>query len=88
MSILNLGLQSVGLMQAKMNDESEKLIGKVSTMNEIRKITKEHPNLKKDLIESLQALIHLINDVFNCQFLKNELFRIFAMVSETEIKRF
>ncbi len=65
MSILNLGLQSVGLMWAKMNDESEKLIGKVGIMNEIRKITKEYPNLKKDLIESLQALIHLINDVFN-----------------------
>jgi len=71
-----------------MNNESEKLIGKVSTMNEIRKITKEHPNLKKDLIESLQAPIHLINDMFNRQSLKDEPFRTFAVASETEIERF
>ena len=40
MSILNLGLQSVGLMRTKMNDQSEKLMSKVGTMNEIRKILK------------------------------------------------
>jgi len=35
MSILNLGLQSVGLMRAEMNDQSEKLMNKGGTMNEI-----------------------------------------------------
>ena len=35
MSILNLGLQSVGLMRSKMNDQSEKLLSKCNTMNEI-----------------------------------------------------
>ena len=53
MSILNLGLQSVGLMRTKMNDESEKLISKGGTMNEIRKIAEENLSLKEDLIASL-----------------------------------
>ena len=65
MSILNLGLQSVSLMQAKMNDQSEKLMSKCDTMNEIRKIAEENFTLKEDLITSLQAPIGLLHDVFN-----------------------
>src|ERR1044072_1732841 len=49
MSILNLGLQRVGLMRSKMNDQSEKLLSKCNTMNEIRKINEETPTLEKDL---------------------------------------
>src|SRR5581483_3376496 len=64
MSILNLGLQSVGLMRAKMNDESENLMNKCGTMNEIRKIAEENPTLREDLIASLQAPIDLISGVF------------------------
>lgn len=71
-----------------MNDKSEKLINKVGTMNEIRKIIKKYPNLKKNLIESLQAPIRLINNVFNHQFLKDNSFETFVMISETEIERF
>jgi len=40
-------------MRTKMNDESEKLISKCDTMNEIRKIAKENSSLKKNLIASL-----------------------------------
>ena len=53
MSILNLGLQSVGLMRTEMNDESEKLISKCGTINKIRNIAKENSILKEDLIDSL-----------------------------------
>ena len=88
MSILNLGLQSVGLMRTKMNDESEKLISKGGTMSEICKIAEENPSLKRDLIASLQAPIHLISDVFNRQSLKDEPFETFTTASETEIERF
>jgi hypothetical protein len=44
--------------------------------------------LKKDLIESLQAPIRLISDVFNRQSLKGELFETFNAASETEMERF
>uniref|UniRef100_U9THL9 Uncharacterized protein n=2 Tax=Rhizophagus irregularis TaxID=588596 RepID=U9THL9_RHIID len=88
MSILNLGLQSVGLMRAEMNDQSENLMSKCGTMNEIRKIAEENPNLKEDLITSLQVPIHLIRDVFSRQALKGEPFKTFPAASETEIERF
>ena len=88
MSILNLGLQSIGLMRAEMNDESEKLLSKGGTMNEIRQIAKENPTLEKDLIASLQAPINLLHDVFNRQSLKEEPFETFTAASNTEIERF
>ncbi|EXX53582.1 hypothetical protein RirG_242550 [Rhizophagus irregularis DAOM 197198w] len=88
MSILNLGLQRVGLMRAEMNDQSENLMSKCGTMNEIRKIAEENPNLKEDLITSLQVPIHLIRDVFSRQALKGEPFKTFPAASETEIERF
>ena len=88
MSILNLGLQSVGLMRTKMNDQSEKLMSKCGTMNEIRKIAEENFTLKEDLIASLQAPIGLLRNVFNRQSLKDESFKTFTAASETEMKRF
>ncbi|GET04088.1 uncharacterized protein LOC105326236 [Rhizophagus clarus] len=72
MSILNLGLQSVGLMRTEMNDDSERLISKCGTINEIRKKAEENPTLKVDLNASLQAPINLVRSVFDCQFLKDE----------------
>ena len=88
MSILNLGLQSVGLMRSKMNDQSEKLLSKCNTMNEIRKINEETPTLEKDLTASLQAPIHLVSDIFNRQSLKGESFKTFTAASKTEMERF
>src|SRR6266540_3933514 len=75
-------------MRTKMNDQLEKLIKGAGTMNEIRKIAEENPNLKKDLIESLQAPIRLIRSVFGRQSLKDEPFETFTAASETEMERF
>ncbi|PKY43086.1 hypothetical protein RhiirA4_508449 [Rhizophagus irregularis] len=72
MSILNLGLQSVGLMRAEMNDESEKYF----------KIAMENPTLGEDLIDSLQSPICLVNDIFNHQSLKSEPFKTCLMRAE------
>ena len=88
MSVLNLGLQSIGLIRAEMNDESEKLISKCGIMNEIHKAAEENPTLKGDLIASLQTPIHLVNNIFNRQSLKDEPFKTFTAASETEIERF
>ncbi|RHZ79314.1 hypothetical protein Glove_149g107 [Diversispora epigaea] len=52
-------------MRAKIDNESEKLMSKVGTMNEIRKIAEENLSLKEKLIASLQTPINLISDVFN-----------------------
>ncbi|CAB5394997.1 unnamed protein product [Rhizophagus irregularis] len=82
------GLQSVGLMRAKMSGQSEELMSKVSTMNDIRKIAEENPTLKEDIIASLQTPINLVCDVFNWQSLKDEPFKTFDAATETEMERF
>ena len=88
MSILNLGLQSIGMMRTEMSNNSEGLMSKCGTMNEIRKIAEENSALKIDLAASLQAPINLVRSVFNRQFLKDELFKTFTAASETEMERF
>src|SRR3954471_12455141 len=88
MLILNLGLQSIGLMRTEMNDESEKLMKKCGTMNEIRKTAEGNSTLKRNLIASLQAPISLVHNVFNQQFLKDKFFETFTAASEIEIERF
>ncbi|GBB92620.1 hypothetical protein RclHR1_20330001 [Rhizophagus clarus] len=88
MSILNLGLQSISLMRTEMNNESEKLMSKCGTMNKICKIAEKNPNLNIDLVASLQTPINLVRSMFDCQFLKDEPFRIFNAASKTEMKRF
>ncbi|GBB90965.1 hypothetical protein RclHR1_18020003 [Rhizophagus clarus] len=47
--ILNLGLQSVSLMQTEMNDDSERLMSKCGIMNKICKKAEKNPTLKVDL---------------------------------------
>jgi hypothetical protein len=71
-----------------MNDQSEKLMSKGGTMNEIRKIAEENPNLKEDLIASLQTPINLVRDVFSRQSLKGEPFETFTAASKMELERF
>ncbi|CAB4425839.1 unnamed protein product [Rhizophagus irregularis] len=88
MSILNLGLQSIGLMRTEMNNESERLMSKCGTMNEICKIAEENPTLNIDLAASLQAPINLVRSVFTVSFFKMSLFRTFTAASKAEMERF
>ncbi len=88
MSILNLGLQSIGLMRTEMSNDSERLMSKCGTINEIRKTAEENSTLKVDLAASLQAPINLVCSVFDRQFLKDDPFKTFTTASETEMERF
>ncbi|CAG8523511.1 4076_t:CDS:2, partial [Scutellospora calospora] len=88
MSILNLGLQCVGLMRSKMDDQLEILISKANNMSEIRRITEKNPTLKTCLIESLQQPIRLIRDIFERQSLKEVPFETYDAATEEEIESF
>ena len=88
MSILNLGLQSIGMMRTEMSNDSEGLMSKCGTMNEIRKTAEENPTLNIDLAASLRAPINLVRSMFDRQFLKDEPFKTFTAASKTEMERF
>ena len=53
MSILNLGLQSVGLARRQMEEEKESAILNCSSISEIRRAAKEDSSLKDSLIDSV-----------------------------------
>src|SRR5215475_1427727 len=63
MSILNLGLQCVGLMRQEMDIGSEEIMTQCNSMNDIRKAAEKTPSLKKNLKESLNPTITLLNDI-------------------------
>src|SRR5438128_5437329 len=88
MSVLNLGLQSVGLMQAEMEKELGDIISNCSTMQEIREMARKRPELKKAVIQSLKPVKKLLQNVFCRQSLKGEPFTVFEAASDEEIAPF
>lgn len=85
MSILNLGLQCVGLMRQEMDVELEEIMSKCNSMNDIRKMAEKTPSLKEGLKQSLNPMITLLNDVFERLQLKDENFKTFEAASELDI---
>ena len=68
-----------------MEQEFEDLIEGCNTMKVIRKAATKESRLKKELKQSLQPIIDLVNSIFQCQSLKNKPFNIFEAATEQEI---
>ena len=86
MSILNLGMQCIGLMRSKMGDDLEDIMKKCNTMEEIRTRSNNEPQLKEELINSLQAPITLMKGIFERLSLKDESFMTYESATNEEIK--
>jgi hypothetical protein len=86
MSILNLGMQSIGLMREKMSDDLENLMKKCNSMEEIRTHSNNESQLKNELINSLQTPINLMEGIFERLLLKDEPFLTYKSATEEEIK--
>ena len=85
MSILNLGLQCIGLMRSEMSEELEQDMKKCNSMDDIRKQSKNNPHLKEELINSLQPTIDLMEGIFERLSLKEESFKTFKAASDEDI---
>ena len=85
MSILNLGLQCVDLMHQEMDIESEEIMSQCNSMNDIRKVAEKTPSLKKNLKESLNPTITLLNDIFQRLQLKDKNFQTFEAATELDM---
>lgn len=53
MSVLNLGLQSVGLARHRMEVDMESVISHCNSVSEIQRIAKDNSNLKEALVDSI-----------------------------------
>ena len=87
-AIINLGLQSVGMMRQKMSPDMENSVKNCNSNEELRKATEHHSGLKEVLDESLSVLIDLLKSVFSQFFLKNEKFKIFEPASAEELAKY
>jgi len=83
MSIVNLGLQCIGLMRQKGSDEFEKTIAHCNSLKEIRK-----SDLKSEVATSLAPPIELLNDIFKRLLLKENNFLLYDSASDSEIQAF
>jgi len=74
MSIINIALQSVGLMRQMMLQEFEKLIASTSSMKDIHEVARNSPNLKQAFLESLESVKCLLSGLMMKMKLKDDFF--------------
>ncbi|GBB99346.1 hypothetical protein RclHR1_00350002 [Rhizophagus clarus] len=81
-------MQCVRLMCQKMSDEMENLINDCNSMEDIREKAKINNQLERKLLASLKPTKKLLNNIFERQSLKDELFEVFEPATKLEMKNF
>ena len=76
MSILNLGLQSVGLARASMSKEMEDKVGSCNSVSEIRRVAKNNEPLRDSLLDSVSPAKTLLSMVTQRLQLKGKKFTV------------
>lgn len=72
MSLINIGLQSVGIMRQQMPEEMEKAVQNANNMEEIRKVAQKIPAIKENYLQSLVPTRQLLSHTLNRLSLKGE----------------
>ncbi len=86
MSIVNLGLQCVGLMRGKMSDEHEAAISHCNTLSQLRQAAKNKPELVPAILDSIDSTKILLSDILRRLELQGEKFLIYSAASEDSMK--
>ena len=80
MSILNLGLQSIGVARSKMNDSNEETIKSCNSVAEIRSVAAQN-NLREDLMDSIEPVKALLTRITERLQLKDKKFKVIQSAS-------
>ncbi len=86
MSIVNLGLQSVGVMRKGGSSESEAVITKCNNMKQLRKLAEKQPSLVDDVLDSIARVKILLSDLMIRLELKGKPFGVYHSASTTDIE--
>ena len=86
MSVLNLGLQCVGMMRKEGSPEFEKAIKNANSINAVREAAKEQ--FKHEVKASLQPPLKLLGDITSRLELKKEPFSVVESASDDQIEAF
>ena len=85
MSVLNLGMQSVGLVRRQLNEEVETEIQRCTTMSQIRELALKKPSIKESLLDSVSPVKVTLADIAQRLELKRKKFSVGTAASEAEI---
>lgn len=85
MSLLNIGLQSVGVMREKMSDDMEKAIQSANSTADVRTAATKTPGLKASVSASVKPAITLLKKVLSRLSLKGKSFEMMGSPSEANL---
>ena len=88
MSIVNLGLQSVGLARKEMGQEFEKMATKAGSMKDLRRLAEKEPGFKDAAVDSMASVKILLTQVLQRLQLKGKAFQMFTSASAEELEQF
>ena len=88
MSILNIGLQCIGLARSKMPDEYEKEAAKCNNISQLRKIAEKTPNFVLAVCDSILPVKCLLSSVFMQLYLKEKRISCNAAATPEELSDF
>ena len=88
MSILNLGLQCVGLARSKMSDDYEREAAKCNNMSQLRKIAEKKPSFIQAVSDSISPVKSLLTSVFTRLYLKEKQVNCNAAATPEELSDF
>lgn len=81
MSILNIGLQSVGIMRNK-TSSYEKELESCNSLGDIRSLAKKHPDLEGEVLDAIAPMKALLQGIFIRLQLKDGKFQTFEAASK------
>ena len=84
MSILNIGLQSVGIMRQK-TESFEEALKPCNSLKAIRSLGESNPDLKEEVLDAMSPMKALLQGIFVRLQLKDHKFKTFEAASEQEI---
>jgi hypothetical protein len=86
MSILNIGLQSIGLARCALQDNDlEEKLKRCNNMKQIRDLAIREADLKEELKRSVQPAKNLMEDIVKRLRLKDKFFEVFNPATENDL---
>ena len=85
MSVLNLGMQSVGLARRQLEQDVETEIQRCTTMSQIRELALKKPSIKESLLDAVSPVKLTLADIAQRLELKGRKFSVGTAASEAEI---
>ena len=88
MSIISLGLQSVGIARIAVGVDNEAELAQCNSMSQIRKLAQRNSSVFASVEESLSSVVTLLNSIMTRLMLKETPFKSYSSATVPEIEEF